>query len=147
MPFSVRVDNDDLFPVIRLTDKSNNVEAEIYSFGAILNAFTIQTKKGKTNVVDGFTSPGDAKGSITKSFKSAKLSPFVCRLEKGEYIFSDKAYKIKKFYLGSAAIHGLLYDAPFTIKDHGADDNRAFVRLLYKYNNKEEGYPFAYSME
>ena len=147
MPFSVQIDKEDLFPVIRLKDKSNNTEAEIYSFGAILNGFTIEGKKGKTNIIDGFTSPADAKETITKTFKSAKLSPFVCRLQKGEYSFDGKAYKIKKFYLGSEAIHGLLYDAPFTVKDYGADDNSAFVRLLYKYNKKEEGYPFAYSVE
>jgi aldose 1-epimerase len=147
MPFSVQIDKEDLFPVIRLKDKNNNTEAEIYSFGAILNAFTIEGKKGKANIIDGFTSPTDARETITKTFRSAKLSPFVCRLQKGEYIFHGEVYKIKKFYLGSEAIHGLLYDAPFTVKDHGADDSRAFVRLLYKYNKKEEGYPFSYSTE
>jgi aldose 1-epimerase len=147
MPFSVVIDKEDLFPVIRLKDKSNNTEAEIYSFGAILNGFTIEGKKGKTNIIDGFTSPADAKETITKTFKSAKLSPFVCRLQKGEYIFDGEAYKIKKIYLGSEAIHGLLYDAPFAVKDYRTGDNSAFVRLIYKYNKKEEGYPFAYSTE
>ena len=147
MPFSVQIDKEDLFPVIRLKDKSNNTEAEIYSFGAILNAFTIQAKQRKTNIIDGFTSPADAKETITKAFKSAKLSPFVCRLQNGEYSFDGKVHKIEKFYLGSEAIHGLLFDAPFTIKDYGTNNDSAFVRLFYKYNKKEEGYPFAYSAE
>src|SRR3954452_4898998 len=147
MPFSVLVDKKDLFPVIRLKDKTNNAEAEIYSFGAILKGFTIEAKNGKINIIDGFISPVDAKGTITKTFKSAKLSPFVCRLQKGEYTFDGKTHRVKKFYLGSEAIHGLLYDAPFTVKDYEADNNTAFVRLLYTYNKKEEGYPFAYSAE
>ena len=147
MSFSVQIDKEDLFAVIRLKDKSNNTEAEIYSFGAILNGFTVEAKKGKTNIIDGFTSLAGAKETITKSFKSAKLSPFVCRLKKGEYSFDDKTYKIKKFYLGAEAIHGLLYDAPFTVKDHGADYDSAFIRLLYTYDKKEEGYPFAYYVE
>src|SRR4249919_1747886 len=105
MPFSVQIDKRDLFPVIRLKDGSNNTEAEIYSFGAILNAFTIDGKEGKANIVEGFSSPADANETITKAFKSAKLSPFVCRLQKGKYIFDGEAHKIEKFYLGSEAIH------------------------------------------
>jgi aldose 1-epimerase len=128
-------------------DESNNTEAEIYSFGAILNAFTIEGKKGKTNIIEGFASPADAKETITKTFKSAKLSPFVCRLQNGEYSFNGEKHKIEKFYLDSEAIHGLLFDAPFMVNDYGANDDSAFVRLFYKYNKKEEGYPFAYSAE
>src|SRR5437868_1483068 len=147
MPFSVQINEEHLFPVIKLKDESSNTEAEIYSFGAVLNAFIVDGKKGKINVIDGFTSPSDAKETITKTFKSAKLSPFVCRLQKGEYNFGGSAYKIEKFYLGSEAIHGLLFDAPFTVKDCGTDESSAFVQLLYKYNTKEEGYPFAYSAD
>ncbi len=146
MSFSVQIDEKDLFPVIRLKDKSNNTEAEIYSFGALLNAFTVEGKNRKANIIDGFASLADAKKNITKTFKSAKLSPFVCRMQKGEYNFDGKTYAIDKFYLGSEAIHGLLFDAPFTIKDHGEDGNSAFAQLQYSYDNKEEGYPFLYSV-
>src|SRR6266487_2957303 len=147
MPFSIHINEKDSFPVIKLKDKSNNSEAEIYSFGALLNAFTIEGKNGKANIIDGFTSPADAKKNITNAFKSAKLSPFVCRMQKGKYRFDGEVYKIEKFYLDSEAIHGLLFDAPFIIMDNGADDNSAFVQLLYAYNKKEEGYPFSYSAE
>jgi aldose 1-epimerase len=147
MSFSVVVDEKDLFPVVRLKDKSNDTEAVIYSFGALLNAFIIKGKNGNTNIIDGFTSPADAKENITETFKSAKLSPFVCRMQKGEYRFDGEVYKIDKFYLGSEAIHGLLFDVPFAVKNHRTDDNSAFVQLLYAYNKKEEGYPFAYSVE
>src|SRR4051794_23995217 len=109
MSFSVQIDEEDLFPVIKLKDNRNKTEAEIYSFGALLNAFTVEVKNRKGNVIDGFASPADAKRNITKTFKSAKLSPFVCRLQKGEYNFDGEAYTIDKFYLDSEAIHGLLF--------------------------------------
>jgi aldose 1-epimerase len=147
MRFSVQVNEEDLFPVIRLRDKTNDTEAEIYSFGAILNSFTVEGKKRRINVIDGFISPANARETITKTFKSSKLSPFVCRLKKGEYIFNGEMYKIEKFYLDSEAIHGLLFDATFTVEDYGTGDSSAFVRLLYKYSKKEEGYPFAYAVD
>src|SRR5438105_286429 len=117
MSFSIHIDEKDLFPVVKLKDKSNNTEVEIYSFGALLNAFNVEGKNGKANVIYGFTSPTDAKKNISKTFKSAKLSPFVCRLQKGKFSFDGGVYKIDKFYLGSEAIHGLLFDALFSIKD------------------------------
>src|SRR5438477_3700208 len=119
MSFSVQIDEKDLFPVIKLKDKSNNTEVEIYSFGALVNAFNVEGKNGKTNVINGFTSVADATKNISKTFKSAKLSPFVCRLQKGKYSFDGEVYKIDKFYIGSEAIHGLLFDAPFIVKDYG----------------------------
>lgn len=145
MSFSVSINNKETFPVITLKDEGNNTEAEIYSFGALLNAFTATTKTGRKDIIDGFTSPADAKENITRAFKSAKLSPFVCRMNKGEYIFNNQKNKIQKFYLGEEAIHGLLYNAPFAITNTRNDKTKAFVELSYDYNNSNEGYPFSYS--
>ena len=82
--------------------------------------------------MDGFDSPADAQQNITKGFKSTKLSPFVCRLAKGEYKFNGSSYKIDKFYMGDSAIHGLLFDQEFTISDTGADNESAFVVFHYQ---------------
>lgn len=147
MPFSAAIDANSIFPVIRLKNEDNSCEAEVYAFGALLNGFSIATAANKKNVIDGFASPQDAVENITNGFKSAKLSPFVCRMKNGEYVHQGTAHKIKKYFLGDSAIHGLLYDATFTIKDSGADDGKAYVTLAYKYNKKEEGFPFAFSME
>src|SRR3954453_17939392 len=136
MAFSVYIDEEDLFSVIQLKNENNGTEATIYSFGAVLNSFTVEGKNAKKNIIDGFSSPADAKENLTKAFKSAKLSPFVCRMQKGEYTFDGKAYKIEKFYLGSEAIHGLLFDASFMVVNYGAFDNHAFVKLRYTYDKK-----------
>lgn len=145
MSFSVRINNKEDFPVITLKDESNNTEAEIYSFGALLNAFTVITKTGRKNIIDGFASPADAKENITRTFRSAKLSPFVCRMKNGEYTFNNKTHKIQKFYLGEEAIHGLLYNVSFSITNTGNDGTEAFVELSYDYDILNEGYPFSYS--
>ena len=142
MAFTIEINKADIFPVIHLKNNAEETSAEIYAFGGLLNKLSI---KNSANVIDGFTSPHDAKDNITNGFKSAKLNPFVCRLASGKYSFNNQDYVINKFYLNGEAIHGLLYDALFSITDSGADDKCAFVTLLYQYEKKNEGFPFAYT--
>ena len=102
MAFSFYSDETDIFPVFRLRNEETQTEAVVYSFGGLLNAFIVNGQ----NVVDGFSSCRDAKENITNGFKSCKLSPFVCRVNNGEYEFQNKKYKTGKFFLGEEAIHG-----------------------------------------
>ena len=147
MAFEVIKKGEGKFSIITLRNTHGSCEAEVFSFGALLNAFYINTGSTKLNVVDGFISPEDAEKNITYGFKSAKLSPFVCRLAEGKYSFEGAAHYTKKFFLGKEAIHGLLYDAHFRIKECGADDENAFVTFEYNYTNAEEGFPFLFSVE
>jgi aldose 1-epimerase len=147
MSFSISLIPKETDTIITLTDESTKCEAEIYSFGALLNKFSIAVNGKHINVIDAFSSVEDATENIVKGFKSAKLSPFVCRLSKGEYKFEGNSYKIDKFYMGDSAIHGLIFDQSFTISDKGADDSKAFVVLAYHYNKTNEGFPFAFDIE
>jgi aldose 1-epimerase len=142
MPFSIEINNQEIFPVIFLKNDEEKSSAEIYSFGALLNTFKINNS---INIIDGFSSPQDAKDNITKGFKSAKLNPYVCRTAKGKYVFKDHEYNIGKFFLSEESIHGLLYDTVFSIINSGANDDEAFVTLQYQYANTNEGFPFKYS--
>lgn len=144
MAFSTDIKSNN---TIVLYDNSTGCTAEIYLFGALLNSFSIPVNNEPVNVVDAFSSPEDAAANITNGFKSAKLNPFVCRLEKGKYSFEGNDYKIDKFYMGDEAIHGLIYNAPYKVKSYGEDDEKAFVTLQYSYASKTEGFPFAYSVD
>ena len=142
MAFKIYIDTKEIFPVIHLKNEEDGTSAEVYAFGALLNSFKIA---GSINIIDGFTSPQDARKNITNGFKGAKLSPYVCRTIKGRYVFNDHEYKIGKFFMGEEAIHGLLYDAVFEVIDSGANNNSAFVKLEYDYSKEDEGFPFNYS--
>ncbi len=147
MRFSVTVMKEAVFPVIRLADTVSGTYAEIYSAGALLNAFCIRLSGGgEHNFVDGFSSPEDCLQNITQGFRSAKLSPFVCRMHKGSYVWNDTKYQTKKWYLGEHSIHGLLYDAAFTVTDQFASNEKAAVTLEYHYSGEDKGYPFPYTM-
>jgi aldose 1-epimerase len=95
----------------------------------------------------GFSDPDDAAAHITNGFRSAKLSPYVCRLFKGQYRIRDQEYRVEKYYLNGHAIHGLLYDAPFTIAHSGADEEKAVVVLSYSYPGSDPGYPFPFDIQ
>ncbi len=146
MNFETIVTEESGYQVIILKDISSGCEAEIYTFGGLLNAFIIPGNQGGKNVIHAFESVNDAITNITNGFKSTKLSPFVCRMFKGHYTFGANDYTIKKHFLGAHAIHGLIYDAPFQIKAKDATNDHASVTLEFLYEGTDAGYPFPYKI-
>jgi aldose 1-epimerase len=147
MSFEVFIDHSQTIPVILLKDLENKTSAEIYGFGGILNAFNIIKDNKNINIVAGFDSMEDAKEHITNGFKSAKLSPFVCRMANGKYEWNDDAYLMEKYFLGNHAIHGIVYDAVYQIQSTRADEGSASVELFYAYPGNIKGYPFPYLIQ
>ena len=146
MNFETIVTEESGYQVITLKDTSSGSEAEIYSLGGLLNSFLIPGKQGIKNVIHAFESVNDAITNITNGFKSTKLSPFVCRLFKGQYSFRGNNYTIQKHFLNGHAIHGLLYNEAFQIKETIASDDYASVTLSFAYQGTDAGYPFQYDM-
>ncbi len=133
--------------VILLEEKETGTKAEIFAFGALLNSFSVEENGAKTNVIYGFKDTADAQQNITPLFQGAKLSPFVCRIKEGVYNFEGQQHKLNKYYHHREALHGLLYDAHFTVVEKGSTETSAIVKLAYEYNNSDAGYPFAYRAE
>ena len=135
------------FDKIILKDVAANTSVEIIpACGAILHAFTILHNGALLNVIDSYENTADFKNNVTaKGFKSCKLSPFACRIANAAYIFGTKKYTTEKFLLNGSALHGLLYDAPFTVTAIFADHKSASVTLQYKYAATDKGYPFKYT--
>lgn len=146
MSFSIQEKGINSRKTITISDDQTGTTAEIFCFGGLLNAFTIQTENSSINVIDGFKDADDAKAEMNNGFKSAKLSPFVCRLREGKYRFEDKDFRIEGFHLNGHAIHGLLCDAVFELTHKGTDTEKAWVTLTYRYQATDKGYPFPYTM-
>jgi aldose 1-epimerase len=147
MSFSIHIDHSQAAPIITLKDASSKTEAQIYAFGALLNEFSIMDGLSKTNVVAGFESVEDAMNNITNGFKSAKLSPFVCRMREGKYVWDEDHFQVKKFFLANHAIHGILYDAVYEIQHSEANMDQAKVELWYQYPGNIPGYPFPFLIQ
>lgn len=116
--------------------------AEIYLHGALLNRFEIQGK----NVVAAFASPNDARENLINGFRSAKLSPYACRLHRGQYDFLGKSYTCRKHQLGGHAIHGLMYDVDYHVEAFDFNEEKAWVVLQADYQRDDEGFPFDYQL-
>lgn len=146
MPFEVIIDEKPEYPIITLKDSHTGCEAEIYAFGGLLNTFRVLVNNQPVNIMNAFDSVADARKNITNGFKSAKLSPFVCRMHNGNYRFGDKKYRVNKHYLGEHAIHGLIYDAAYLVVSSGKTATDAGVRLEYTYEGIDAGYPFPFTI-
>jgi len=145
--FNVRAVNDADFDKIILEDLTEATSVEIIpSCGGILNAFILTHNGKQLNVIDGYNNAEDFKQHAeSKGFKSCKLSPFACRINNAQYDFAEKKYTIQKFLLNGSALHGLLYDVAFKVKDQWADEKSAGVTMQHQYKGSDEGYPFHYS--
>ncbi|RZM19112.1 MAG: aldose 1-epimerase [Pedobacter sp.] len=142
--FSIDAIHEDGFDKIVLTDHSSDTSAVVLPCcGAILHAFTIKHHDALVNVIDHYNSKHEFDNEQESlGFKGAKLSPFVCRLNNGNYHFGESDHHIEKFYLGKNAIHGLIYDAAFVVVEREADIDGARVSMKYEYRKNDAGYPF-----
>lgn len=140
MAFSIQHLQQNGFDIIELADDEGASVQVIPSLGALLHAFSIPHKGGVLNVIDSYQTRNDYDTRITDSFKSAKLSPFACRIKEGTYQWNGAERKVQK-----SPIHGLLYDQAFGIilEETGSQD--AVVDLEYHYSGWDPGYPFPYT--
>ncbi|MCC6762740.1 MAG: aldose 1-epimerase [Chitinophagaceae bacterium] len=132
----------------RVTLSAEGTTAEIWpAHGALLNRWTQHVNGTTIELIDGYDSPEDfVAHAEAKGFRSCKLSPYVCRLSQQLYEYEGTQYKIGKFILNDAALHGLLYNVPFDILHHEATDDLAMLILQHRYNAEDAGYPFPFDM-
>lgn len=130
--------------IILKNDVTNNYAAVIPDCGAILHEFVVEENKEKINVIDSYPSFDEFKKEVGKDFKGCKLSPFVCRMSHGKYTFGENDYTVKKHFMGNHAIHGLLFDRPFSVVSETANATEASVTMKYEYRAEDPGYPFNY---
>src|SRR5688572_9269357 len=146
MSFTVQNKVENGFAKVVLKDESLGTVAEVIpACGAILHSFSVDHQGNKLSVIDSYESEEDFRTNVTsKGFRGCKLSPFVCRLNKGKYHFVDRDYRVQKFYLDGHAIHGLIYDQEFSVIHQNASEENASVTMQYLYRALDPGYPFNY---
>lgn len=81
------------------------------------------------------------------SYAASILFPFASRIESGKYEFEDKKYQLECNQAGINALHGLVYNKTFVIKNQEVTSNFASVTLGYIEENPPFGFPFKYEME
>jgi aldose 1-epimerase len=148
MSFIVDGYKEEELSLVRLQDTvSETIITVLPGFGALLHGFEISLNGYRFNIIDNYTSKEDVEKHLDVSFKSSKLSPFVCRIKEGKYHFRGRDLVFNKKFSDGSAIHGLLYNQPFKITDQFADDMMASVTLRCHYRKDDHGYPFEYICE
>ncbi len=88
----------------------------------------------------------DAPGELAANpgFRGRLLIPFNDRIPGGRYQFDGTDYELPVNEPDSGcALHGLVYDRPFTVDTREADDSGAFLQLSYRLEPESSpGYPF-----
>jgi len=151
MNFLIRHLEENGLRLIVLREESTATEIAILpDHGASLHAFTVRAPKaggpaGRFNVIDNYHDRDQLEKIVDRSYKSSKLSPWPCRIPDGKYVFEGKTYQFKRLFPDGTAIHGLLYNKPFTVLEETTDGASASLAMEYRYNREDEGYPFDYA--
>lgn len=112
--------------------------------GALLHSFSVWLNGRDFNLIDNYSSGEELEATMTRSYKSAKLSPFPCRIREGKYDLNGKHYEFPNKFSDGSAIHGLLFNAPFELTDEFMTEQNACVTLEYRYEASDPGFPFNY---
>lgn len=146
--FSIDTFHKEGFDIIVLQDNNSGAQVEIIpAHGAMLHAFRIPYQDAQLNIIDNYSGLQDYEQHMPQYFKSAKLSPFACRIPEGAYEWEGRQYKVQKAIAPGSYIHGLLYDVAFEVVSTKADERGAVVTLRYRYKGEDAGYPFPYECE
>src|SRR5579863_6064534 len=103
MKFAIKHKTENDLALIVLVDNETGSEVSVLpSHGALLHAFTLQAKGSSFNIIDHYKSLQQLKDTLDTSYKSSKLSPFVCRIPNGKYHYEESEFEFqKKFADGS----------------------------------------------
>lgn len=134
--------------VILLNTETKTEAVVLPACGGVLRSFTVLHQGRQLNVMESYDSDADFKmNAENKGFRNIKMSPFACRIRDAQYSFAEKNYTVEKFLLKGCAIHGLLYNEPFSVGSTWADETGAGVSLFFDYKGTDKGYPFFFRCE
>jgi aldose 1-epimerase len=148
MSFIITPERDEDLDLLQITDLSTGIQVRILpAAGALLHEFSIPLGNRRIQVIDNYKNQTDLHTHLSTSYKSAKLSPFVCRISEGKYSFENNRFEFLNKFNDGSAIHGILSDKPFTVLEKNTRTEEASVLLEYQYRHEDPAYPFDYNIQ
>jgi aldose 1-epimerase len=145
MSFTITRERDEDLDLLQITDFATGIQVRILpEVGAILHEYSIPLGNRRIQVINSYKNLADLKKNLHLSYKSAKLSPFVCRISEGKYKFEDRSFEFRNKFTDGSAIHGILSDKPFTVIAKKIQEDNASILLEYHYKKEDPAYPFDY---
>jgi aldose 1-epimerase len=149
MDFSIRQARENDLELVFLSHENSDTGVAILpGYGAAIYRWLIPLKNGSLfNLIDSYRDAAEVRSDMSVSFKGPKLSPFPCRIAGGVYHFNGREYRFDKLFPDGSAIHGLVFDRPFSILEATAGASSATVLMEYAYRRDDPGYPFCYNCQ
>ncbi len=147
MPFAISKTKEKDLKLLQLSETSSGIRVKVLpEYGALLHEFSIPLGGERLQAVSSYVDLSDLLAHHSLFYRSAKLSPFPCRIQNGKYEFEGKAYEFQKKFADGSAIHGILFNKPFTTLDACADDHMASLLMEHLYDKEDPAYPFTYKI-
>jgi len=147
MSFAVTNERDEDLELLQITDLTTGIQVRVLpAHGALLHEYSIPSGNRRIQAINSYKNGADLHKNFSLSYKSAKLSPFVCRISKGKYKFEKISYEFGNKFVDGSAIHGILFNKPFAVLDKKIDPDEASILLGYHYQKEDPAYPFEYSI-
>ncbi len=90
MSFTITNEKDEDLELLQITDLTTGIQVRVLPFhGALLHEYSIPAGNRRIQVINSYQNGADLHKNFSLSYKSAKLSPFVCRISNGKYKFED----------------------------------------------------------
>ena len=143
-----RIDDEKFgkFTRIKLVNTNSKEHVSVIpDFGANVNEIVLSKKALNYSILDGAKNYSE----LIKNewYKGSKLIPFPNRILDGRYTFNRKSFKLPiNFQSQKHAIHGLLYNQKFTVKDRTVSKKSSSILLEHLYLGRTDGYPFKFKV-
>ncbi len=145
MSFRITKEKAEDLEAMQITDCASGIQVRILpGHGAMLHEYSIPSGNRRIQVINSYKNSSDLRQNFSSSYKSAKLSPFVCRLAGGTYTYEEKSYEFLNKFPDGSAIHGILYNKPFEVSETVTLTDSASILLSYLYQKDDPAFPFSY---
>ncbi|MCV6628771.1 MAG: aldose 1-epimerase [Flavobacteriaceae bacterium] len=82
-----------------------------------------------------------------QSYRGAILFPYANRVANGNYVFQGKKYQLPITEIkANNALHGLVFNKTFELRQKLVHQNKALLQLAYSFNGNETGFPWKFDM-
>ena len=132
---------------VTLINHKHGIELQIINgFGAVINKYIVNNSP--FSFICGYQNYDELINQHPFFSRSAKLFPFPNRLNLGRYSFDNQNHQLPaNFPWSDHAVHGLLYNQPFSITNSVTNEESASVTLQYQTSSLHPGFPFSFKLE
>lgn len=145
MPFEIKRFRQSGLDITEINDLSTATRIRLLpEVGAMWHGWLLTKGDQEINLINHYSDVASLEQELELSFRSAKLSPFACRIPEGKYVYEGNHYEFARKFTDGNAIHGLLYNKPFQEASAEQGDHEAALTFTYSYRADDPGYPFDY---